>query len=783
MYLRILKKDLQRKKTMNVILLIFIILAATFIAGSVNNMVSVMTALDSFFAKAEVPDYWFSTMVKEEAGRFADFAEENNYIFRLQELLLIDPNDVKVGSEKLEYSNNICMSQLKNGIRIFDSEDKELTEIRDGEIYMTAENLNSPKSNFKIGDTIEISANGKTKFFTIKGAVKDAMFGSPMIGMTHFLVSENDCEYFAAEDAKRYYSVCIYTQEQGFEEQLEELSLNMVFNESSDVIKNMYLMDMVVAAVMLVVSVCLILISMVILRFTIQFTMSEEFREIGVMKAIGIRNTTIRGLYITKYFAVSSVGGIIGFIFSIPFGKMMIGNLSENIILSGEANYFLNMICAVSTVAVVVMFCYFCTGKVKSFSPIDAIRNGENGERYSRKGFIWLNRFHLSPVLFLALNDILSEIRRFAAMIVIFTLGMLLVIIPVNTINTLQSDKLITWFNMAECDHVIDKNTIFNECSNNREMVEAVLKDIRKKLLQEGVKADVFEEVIFKMNISYNGKKTSSLAFQGVGDIAADAYVYLEGTAPQNCDEAAISHVVADHIGADIGDIVEIKNGEAAKLYMVTAIYQTMNNMGEGIRFFEEEQIDYTHAMGSFGIQIRYADSPKEEELSERKELLTELFPGDSVYTPGEYVNDMIGDIAGQLQGMKHLILTVVLCINILVTVLMVKSFLIKEKGEIAMLKAIGFPNTSLITWQTLRIGLVLFFSVLLGAAVGTPLSELSVGPIFQLMGAQRIEFEIVPLEVYVIYPVIVLGVTVCAGMVAALQVRKIAASETSNIE
>ena len=46
MYLRILKKDIKRKKTMNIILLIFIILATTFIASGANNVVSVMTALD-----------------------------------------------------------------------------------------------------------------------------------------------------------------------------------------------------------------------------------------------------------------------------------------------------------------------------------------------------------------------------------------------------------------------------------------------------------------------------------------------------------------------------------------------------------------------------------------------------------------------------------------------------------------------------------------------------------------------------------------------------------------
>lgn len=59
MYLQILKKDLKRKKTMNMILLIFVILAATFIAGSTNNLLTVSRALDSFLEKANAPDYWF----------------------------------------------------------------------------------------------------------------------------------------------------------------------------------------------------------------------------------------------------------------------------------------------------------------------------------------------------------------------------------------------------------------------------------------------------------------------------------------------------------------------------------------------------------------------------------------------------------------------------------------------------------------------------------------------------------------------------------------------------
>lgn len=49
MYLNILKKDLKRKKAMSVILLVFIILATMFVSSSVNNILSVTTALDNYF--------------------------------------------------------------------------------------------------------------------------------------------------------------------------------------------------------------------------------------------------------------------------------------------------------------------------------------------------------------------------------------------------------------------------------------------------------------------------------------------------------------------------------------------------------------------------------------------------------------------------------------------------------------------------------------------------------------------------------------------------------------
>ena len=160
------------------------------------------------------------------------------------------------------------------------------------------------------------------------------------------------------------------------------------------------------------------------------------------------------------------------------------------------------------------------------------------------------------------------------------------------------------------------------------------------------------------------------------------------------------------------------------------------------------------------------------------------MFAETDVYEVGEYISHMIGDVAGQLEGVKSLILGIILCINILVAVLMVKSFITKEKGEIAMLKALGFGNSLLIAWQSMRIGMALLISVVIGTLISTPLSKLTIEPIFHMMGAYSIEFDVVPLEVYVVYPLAVLAATVLAAVAGAvLPLRKISAADTSNIE
>ena len=99
------------------------------------------------------------------------------------------------------------------------------------------------------------------------------------------------------------------------------------------------------------------------------------------------------------------------------------------------------------------------------------------------------------------------------------------------------------------------------------------------------------------------------------------------------------------------------------------------------------------------------------------------------------------------------------------------------------MLKAIGFSNGSIVSWQTKRMALVLFLGMLLGTVTGTPFTQLTSGEIFKFMGASKIEFVINPLEIYVLYPVVIWVATVVACVITMLQVRKVSVDSMKDAE
>lgn len=789
MYLRILKKDLKRKKTMNLILLIFIILAATFIASSVNNIITISSAVQTYFKKAELKDFLIITMKEEENDTaLTDFLKKENNVtsWAVDENLFLTDKNMSAGNKRdFSLATTSMVSTLhKEQQKFFDCNNKEITKIKDGEIYLP--NKLVEDNHLKSGDVITIQNGDFGINFTVAGSCKDAFLGSTLMGVSRFLISDNDYNKMQAESGLlkgEIYSVQTSDIKQ-LEKDYNQIGVNVIIACNKNLVQKTYLMDIIIAGTLLVVSVCLILIAMIILRFTIVFTLSEEFREIGIMKAIGIKERKIRGLYIIKYFAISVVGSFLGFLFSIPFGNLFLNQVSKNIVLSEKEGVLINFLFSAIIVMIVLLFCYSCTHQVNKFSPVDAIRNGSSGERFKRKGFLRLSKSKFSTPLFLSCNDIVSEPKKFGVLMVTFIIGILLIIIPINTINTLNSDKLVSWFSMARTDVYLENKEVQNRFikDGGRAAMRKYFADMEKKLKDNGIDTTVSCETVFKFKISFKDYSYQSFSVQGTG-VSADQYAYTKGQAPMYENEVALTHVTADKIGAKIGDTVKIKTGDTEKEYIVTGMYQSMTNVGEGIRFSEKAEFNYKYGFGSFAIQIKYKDNPTEREKEKRFDQIKKLYPDFKVRTGGEYISSMMGNISSQIESIKRIIISVILIINMLVAVLMVKTFLTKEKGEIGMLKSLGFRNSAIMKWQVMRVGIILIFATFLGAILSNPVSQISSGKIFEMMGSSHIEFDVKPLEVYFLYPSLILIGTLVASGMTALQVRRISTQETNNIE
>lgn len=789
MYLNILKKDLKRKRAMNIILLLFIILATMFVSSSVNNIINVTTALDNYFEMANAPDYLAATMNKNlavdidetvsSASAVDSYATENILYLSTDNLIFEDENLVsKVGTHLVH--SDICMNY-------FLSDGSILETVEPGEFYMTEAKADA--LGVDVGDKLIIELNGVKREFVLAGKIKDALFGPNQLSFTRYIISEEDFECFlSAENTEEYYGgtlVYIYSSDiKTALPQIKPLVNNSILTMDRALMKFCYIFDMIVVGILLVVSIILIIIAFVVLRFTISFTLSEEFREIGVMKAIGISNFKIRGLYLVKYMGLSIIGAAIGLALSFPFGEMLMSASSQTIIIGNQSPILVNILCAVLVIVVILLFCYGCTGKVKKMSPIDAIRNGQTGERFRKKSLMSLGKSKLPATSFLALNDIVSSPKRYGMISLTFFLCLSLMLILSATVSTMNSGSLSATFGWADCDIYLDSKMIM-ECmmEGGHEKLEKHLDDMEQTLAENGIPAKCYQEIMFNLPVSFGENESNISIYQGTGT-TMDMYEYTAGTAPKNTDEIAITRIAADKLNANIGDTITIKTIDGDKEYIISAFFQGMNMQGIGIRLHSDEYINYVQAQAGINTQIMFTDNPDSKEIEGRIDEIQRIFPNyENIETCAEKVKDLLG-VADTLAAVKSLMVMLTIVLSALITVLMERSFIAKEQGEVALMKAIGTQNGKIYAYHSLRFLFVGMIAVIIGEIFAIPLTHLCIDPIFKMMGMElAVDYVINPVEMYLTFPIIILVTTTVSAFLTSLYTRKIKSSDTANIE
>ena len=783
MFWRILKKDLKRKKTMNVILLLFVILCAMFASAAVNNIIAVTGGIAHYFEVAGVPDLTVQMPFENEEAEEKIRALPGVTEVKTEHILtVLSSQYFTFEGKKLENFFNPAglISEDEMGIHYFDENNQIIEHLDPGCFYATAQMTQD--TDIQPGDTVVLTVGGTERKLKYMGRFKGAQFSNEKMANPFLILDTADYSAIAAEDAewlRGMKSLYVSTSDTAAVEALKEEYDNF-YVTARESEKNNYLYDMIAAYIMMSISVALMLTAFVVLRFTVGFTISEEFREIGVMKAVGIDNGSIRRLYIVKYLAIAVIGSVIGFAGSIPLGSLMMKTVSENMVLGNDSSSLMGLISAAAVVSIILLFCWGCTRKVKRFSPIDAVRSGQTGERFGRKSLLHLGRSKLPSTGFLSLDDVLSAPKQFCTVTVIFSLCILMIALMSNFALTLKSEKILWLFDVPASEaHIIDIDR-YKDIFTDQNNADKDIADMKKMLADNGMPAKCTMTLNLFLETTH-GDTTQKILYSILKGETDDTLRMDEGYAPQKPDEIAMTISALNHLNASIGDRVTAEIDGKTQEFLITGRYSSFST--DAGFFHKDFDLGSSTVQGFMGLQIHFDETPDSETLAAHIEKIKELTGTDKVYSTSDFINYFTG-ISDTLTAIKRLMMILTVIVTAMIAVLMERSFISKEKSEIALMKAVGISNAGIIWQHTLRFVIVSVFSCILALAALMPLSNLLMNKICTLIGdASGIKCAADPVEILVICPAIVIGTALLGTLFTALYTNTIHASDTASIE
>ena len=787
MFWRILKRDLKRKKTMNTIILLFVVLASMFASAAVNNIIAVTGGLDKYLELADVPAaVVLAPTHMEEVSKTLSGRSDVKNIRTEPQLVVVESGSFSVDGMKMSNFVNITriMSDKETGVNYFAPDNSIIESVVQGHLYGNATFVKN--SGLQPGDTVKLDVGDSHMSFIFDGQMKDVIMGGAAMTAPRLLISSADYAeleknpMLTAIWAETFYYVET-EQPEAIKSAVDGMS-NVYFMDSKTDIKGAFLYDIMLAFVMLVISVMLMLVSFAVIRFSVGFTISEEYHEIGVMKAVGVNNGSIRKLYLVKYLALAVIGAVIGFAASIPLEKVMLDSVTSNIVLEGGNTVVMGLFCSAAVILLILLFCWSCTRRIRKLSAIDAVRSGQTGERFGKKSLLHLGRSKLPATGFLSCNDVLSAPKRFTLVGIIFAFCMLCMTCLSVFADSLASEKLVPFMGSPNHDLTVGEMSDMEILFTDPEGAIKIKAKTEEMLRQEGMPGNVTVSYGADYDTTY-GSNRQSICYLVTKGVSAEELTYDAGSAPVKANEVAMTQYALDALGAEIGDTVTMKTGGGEQQLLITGSFSSFQSGGYAARMYEDFEIEPDAISSVLGVQIRFDGNPDSNTVTEYQNHLKEIYNTEKIYTGSEMVKNAIG-LSDSMRSMQRLMTVLTVNVINLIADLLERSFISKEKSEIALMKAVGISGSSITLQHTLRFVIVSVIACAVAAVLTVPLSS----PIFNfccsLAGSiKNVKLAYKPAEIYAVCPLIIIGVTAVSAMLTALYTKTVKASDTASIE
>lgn len=751
---RMLKKDFLRKKLITIVVFAFIFLSALLVASGANLMIELSNSLDVLFTKAHTPHFVQMHTGPLDQTEIDSWAAANEMVTDQQtvEMITLDGSNLYLGESQSSEATSIMDISFVTQNEGFDfllDLDNNIIQLSPGEIAVPVYYIQ--ERDLVIGDKVRVNTTAGDMIFTIATFSRDSQMNPAIASSKRFLINEQNYASLRETIAETEYLVEFMlvddSQISTFSSAYQASDLP---NTGPAVDQGLFkimnsLSDGLVAGVVVLMSLLLVVIAILSLRFTLLATIEEDTKEIGVMKAIGIARSDIKRLYLAKYVVMGAAAALLGYLASLLLNQVLsanvllyIGSASKSVLQTAVP-----LIAASSIFLIVTISCAVILRRFDRISAVEALRSGSVGESMKSLPMLNLKRGKaLNLNTYLGIRDVLQRSRLYGLLAFVFFFCAVIIIIPTHFLTTIQSPTFIAYMGTGQSDLRIDLRQSDDIADRFNSLVATLTDDPDVAKLSPLVTSQ------FKVMQSDGTLETLNIES---GDFSLFPLNYVKGTAPQQQNEIALSNLNASEMEKQLGDTVTLVIDGQEREMVVSGIYQDITNGGRTAKAMlphnPQTAIWYTVSLDLV------SDASIEEKVSE----YSQMFASARVTDTASFVSQTVGNTAQQLKTVTIGAVVVGLALSVLITSLFMMMLITKDSNQIAIMRSLGFSLRHIRTQYLTRALFLLIVGIVLGTLFSNTLGQQLVSAAFSLQGASRIKFVIDPLQAYVAYPLLLM--------------------------
>jgi len=767
---KILRKDFQRKKIISIVVFAFILLSALLVASGANLIMDLSSALNALMAKSQAPHFVQMHAGEVDQAEIERWAAGNSLVEEQQtvEMITVDGSTLYVGDSETAEENSIMDISFVIQNRDFDfllDLDNRVIHLSPGEVAVPIYYMQ--RDDLAVGDTVRISDEEFERTFSIAAFVRDAQMNPAIVHSKRFLVHEDDYAALQEHFAETEYLIEFLLSDTGHVDRFSQAYLSSGLPQKGpSVDRTLFktlngLSDGIVAGVVIVLSLLLMIIAILCLRFTILATIEEDTKEIGVMKAIGIGKGDIRRIYLAKYVIMGVLASVAGYLVSLPLNPV----LSANVMLTigsapnGLIQCAVPMVAAGSISLMVFGSCVLILRRLHRISAVEALRSGTVGGSAKTLPVLNLKKSPLPNVnVFLGFRDVIQRFKLFGLLCFVFFFSAFVIIVPVHFLTTIQSPSFISYMGIGQSDIRIDLRQSEDMGQRFDDMLTYLADDPDVERFSPLVTSQ------FTMVGSDGAEETINIE---TGDFSIFPLDYLEGTAPELADEIALSSLNAQEMEKRVGDtLLLIVDGQEREM-TVSGVYQDVTHGGRTAKAtlpYDPDTVLW---------QAVSLDLTSGSDLDAKVGEYSEAFHPARVTDLEGYLNQTLGNTIEQLRLVTVVAITVGLSVAVLITSLFLTMLVSKDASQIAIMRSLGFSLRNIRVQYLSRALLLLGLGIVLGTVFSNTLGQRLVSALWAFMGASQIRFVINPVQAYVLLPLLLMLAVSITALISMVGIRE----------